>query len=77
MINFSISAIDLDDDELRRRFDEIGMDAYQEIRMKTAAAQGARRAMDILGADWSRQPIYSAPLRRIPNRVGLPLPVRA
>jgi membrane protease subunit (stomatin/prohibitin family) len=55
MINFSISAIDLDDDELRRRFDEIGMDAYQEIRMKTAAAQGARGAIDILGADWGRQ----------------------
>jgi membrane protease subunit (stomatin/prohibitin family) len=55
MINFSISAIDLDDDELRRRFDEIGMDAYQEIRMRTATAQASKGAMDILGADWGRQ----------------------
>jgi membrane protease subunit (stomatin/prohibitin family) len=55
MINFSISAIDLDDDELRRRFDEIGMDAYQEIRMRTATAHGVKGAMDILGADWGKQ----------------------
>jgi membrane protease subunit (stomatin/prohibitin family) len=55
MIKFSIAALDVDDDELRRRFDEIGIDAYQEIRMRTAHAQGAKGAMDILGADWGRQ----------------------
>jgi membrane protease subunit (stomatin/prohibitin family) len=31
------------------------MDAYQEIRMRTATAQGAKGAIDILGADWGRQ----------------------
>jgi len=55
LIKFSIAALDVDDDELRRRFDEIGMDAYQEIRMRTAHAQGAKGAMDILGEDWGRQ----------------------
>jgi membrane protease subunit (stomatin/prohibitin family) len=55
LVKFSIAALDVDDDELRRRFDDIGMDAYQEIRMRTAHAQGAKGAMDILGADWGRQ----------------------
>jgi len=55
LIKFSIAALDLDDDALRRRFDEIGMDAYQEMRMRTAHAQGAKSAMDILGDDWGKQ----------------------
>ena len=55
MIKFSIAALDLDDDELRRRYDEIGIDAYQEMRMRVAHAQGARGAMDILGDDWGKQ----------------------
>lgn len=55
IIKFSIAAIDIDDDELRRCFDKIGIDAYQEMRRKTAHAQGAKSAMDILGDDWGKQ----------------------
>ena len=51
MVKFSIAALDLDDDELRRRYDEIGMDAIAKMRN----AQADRGAMDILGNDWGRQ----------------------
>jgi len=51
MIKFSIAAIDLDDDELRRRYDQIGMDAIAKMRN----AQADRGVMDILGDDWGRQ----------------------
>ena len=51
MVKFSIAALDLDDDELRCRFDEIGMDAYAKLRN----AQADRGVMDVLGQDWGRQ----------------------
>jgi membrane protease subunit (stomatin/prohibitin family) len=51
MIYFAISAIDVDDDELRRRYDEIGMDAIAKLRN----AQADRGAMDVLGNDWAKQ----------------------
>lgn len=51
MVKFSIAAIDLDDDELRRRYDEIGMDAIAKLRN----AQADRGTMDVLGDDWGKQ----------------------
>ena len=51
MIKFSIAAIDIDDDELRRRYDEIGMDAIAKLRN----AQAERGVMDVLGEGWGKQ----------------------
>lgn len=51
LLNFSISAIDVDDDNLRRRYDEIGMDAIGKIRN----AQADKGVMDILGSNWQAQ----------------------
>ena len=51
MIKFSISALDVDDDELRRRYDTIGMDAIAKMRN----AQADKGVMDILGANWHHQ----------------------
>jgi len=51
MVKFSIAALDMDDDELRRRYDEIGMDAIAKMRN----AQADRGVMDVLGNDWGRQ----------------------
>lgn len=48
---FSISAIDVDDNELRRQYDQIGMDAIAKIRN----AQANRQEMEILGANWQAQ----------------------
>jgi len=50
MIKFSIAALDIDDDELRRRYDTIGMDAIAKLRN----AQADRGAMDVLGNDWGK-----------------------
>lgn len=49
-VRFVVAAIDIDDDELRRRYDEIGMDAIAKLRM----AQADKGVLDVLGADWSR-----------------------
>lgn len=54
-VKFVVSAIDLDDDELRRRYDEIGMNAYEERRMANAKTVSQREAMDILGDGWGKQ----------------------
>jgi membrane protease subunit (stomatin/prohibitin family) len=51
MAAFSIAALDIDDDEIRRRYDEIGMDAI--AKMRNAVAD--RGVMDGLGDDWGRQ----------------------
>ena len=51
IIKFSIAALDLDDDELRRRYDEIGIDAIAKLRH----AQADKGVMDVLGNDWGRQ----------------------
>ncbi len=60
-INFSIAALDVDDDELRRRYDEIGMGAFETVKMaqaerlaKIETAHGDKATMDILGDDWAR-----------------------
>ena len=46
-VKFSISGLDIDDDELRRRYDEIGID-------KIRNAQADKIAMQIMGDDWAR-----------------------
>jgi membrane protease subunit (stomatin/prohibitin family) len=51
LVTFSIAALDMDDDELRRRYDEIGMDAITKLRN----AQADRGVIDVLGNDWARQ----------------------
>ena len=54
-VKFVVSAIDIDDDMLRRRYDEIGMNAYEQRRMANAKTMGQREAMDVLGDDWGKQ----------------------
>lgn len=51
IVNFSISAINILDDDLRRRYDEIGIDAIAKMRN----AQADKSVMGILGDDWLRQ----------------------
>jgi membrane protease subunit (stomatin/prohibitin family) len=51
MIKFSVAALDIDDDELRRRYDEIGMDAVAKLRN----AQADNAVMNTLGDNWGRQ----------------------
>lgn len=48
---FVIAAMDIDDDELRRRYDEVGMEAMTEIRR----AQAQAGVMNILGDNWGKQ----------------------
>jgi membrane protease subunit (stomatin/prohibitin family) len=50
MVKFSIAALDIDDNELRSRYDEIGMDAIAKMRN----AQADRNSMDILGEGWGK-----------------------
>lgn len=50
-VNFSVSAVDIDDDELRRKYDEIGMEAIAKIKN----AQADKGVMDILGDNWGKQ----------------------
>lgn len=50
-VKFTVSALDIDDDELRRKYDEIGMDAIGKMRN----AQADKQVMGILGSDWERQ----------------------
>ena len=50
-VQFVIGALDIDDDELRRRYDEIGMDNIEKVR----GAQGDKAVMEVLGNDWGRQ----------------------
>lgn len=51
LVNFAIAGLNIDDDELRRKYDEIGMDAIQKMRM----AQADKSVMGILGDDWAKQ----------------------
>lgn len=60
-INFTISAIDIDDDELRRKYDEIGIGAIETVKMaqaeklaKVELAHGDKATVEILGDDWAR-----------------------
>ncbi|MCM1437661.1 MAG: SPFH domain-containing protein [Roseburia sp.] len=64
-VKFVVSAIDIDDDELRRRYDELGMDQIATIRK----AQADKGAMDILGDDWGKQQA-SEILRGLANNKG-------
>ena len=50
-VNFNVAALTIADDELRRKYDEIGMDAIAKLRN----AQADRAVMDILGEDWGKQ----------------------
>lgn len=50
-VKFIVSAIDIDDDELRRKYDEIGMDAIAKLKN----AQADKAVMGVLGNDWGRQ----------------------
>ncbi|SFC51413.1 SPFH domain-containing protein [Ruminococcus albus] len=47
-VKFTVAAIDIDDDELRRRYDEIGVE-------KLRNAQADKAVMGILGDDWGKQ----------------------
>lgn len=51
---FVISGIDVAEDELRHRYDEIGIDAIAKIRN----AQADKGVMDILGDKWQQQQQY-------------------
>lgn len=51
LVKFSIAALDIDDDELRRKYDEIGMETIRKMRI----AQADKGVMGILGEDWARQ----------------------
>ena len=48
---FVVAAIDIDDDVLRKAYDQIGIDQIAKIKN----AQGDKAVMDILGNDWGRQ----------------------
>lgn len=50
-VSFAIAAIDIDDSELRQKYDEIGMDAIAKMRN----AQADRMVMDTLGDRWAQQ----------------------
>ena len=50
-VKFTVAAVDIDDDELRKRYDEIGIDAIAKMRN----AQADKAVMGILGDDWGKQ----------------------
>jgi membrane protease subunit (stomatin/prohibitin family) len=50
LVKFSIAALDIDDNDLRRKYDEIGMDAIAKMRN----AQADRGVFDVLGNDWGK-----------------------
>ena len=50
-VRFVVEAIDIDDDELRRRYDEIGMNQIEKL----AEARSDLGVMNILGDNWGRQ----------------------
>ena len=51
-VNFSIMAIDIDDENgLREKYDQIGMSQIETLR----GAQAQRAAMDTLGINWAQQ----------------------
>lgn len=50
-IKFTVAALDIDDDELRRKYDEIGMDNIAKLR----GAVADKEVMAVLGDEWGRQ----------------------
>lgn len=53
-VKFVVSAIDIDDDELRRKYDEVGMEALSTIRK----AQSDKAALDILKEGYDKMKSY-------------------
>ena len=51
LVKFSIASMDILDDELRRRYDEIGMDSIAKLRN----AQADKGVQQILGDGWAKQ----------------------
>lgn len=51
LLKFSISGLDINDNELCSRYDNIGIDAYAKLRN----AQADRGVMDMLGSNWQAQ----------------------
>lgn len=49
-VNFTVSAIDIDEDSLREQYDQLNMDTIAAIKQ----AQGEKAAMEILGDDWAK-----------------------
>lgn len=65
-VKFVVSAIDIDDNELRQKYDQIGMQAYETRAMASAASDASRMEaaaridakkyeMDSLGDNWAKQ----------------------
>jgi membrane protease subunit (stomatin/prohibitin family) len=50
-VKFTVAAIDIDDNELRKKYDEVGMDVIAKLRN----AQADKNVMEILGDNWSKQ----------------------
>lgn len=50
-INFIVGSLDIEDSELRKKYDEIGIDAISKIKN----AQADKAVMETLGTDWSKQ----------------------
>lgn len=50
-VRFVVSALMIEDSELRKKYDQIGMDVYAKLKM----AQAEKAAMQTLGEDWGRQ----------------------
>jgi membrane protease subunit (stomatin/prohibitin family) len=62
LVEFSVAACDITDDEIRRKYDEIGMQAIERARLSQAEAiakqnlaHADKSVMGILGDDWVRQ----------------------
>lgn len=50
LINFTLAAIVFDSDELRKKYDEIGISALEKLR----TAQADKLVFETLGADWTK-----------------------
>ena len=65
LVKFAVAAVDIDDDALRRRYDEIGMAAIEKMRI----AQADKSVLGIMGEDWGRQQAATI-LRDLANNPG-------
>lgn len=64
-IRFIVSALTIEDSELRERFDSIGMEAYAKLK----SAQADKAVMQTLGEDWGKQQVANI-LTNISNNQG-------
>ena len=55
MLKFTIAALDIDDDELRRAYDSRNLHMGLNAKEKIINAQADRGVMDTLGDDWGKQ----------------------